>query len=238
MQMNHLKPAGSLSLKYGVKALLYGKPGSGKTPMLNTAPRPVMLATEPGLLSMRNSTIPTWDAYTPARIDEFFEWFTKSAEAKNFDTLGVDSGSQMAETYLSEELVKNKDGRAAYGKLSLRFMKWADELFFMPNKHIVMICKMMRAEVGKQVIAEGNAFTVEMVYQSQPYFPGQDLNVKMPHRYDEILYVDEARVPGQPKPVQAIRTKGTAEILARDRSGNLSELEPPNLTELFAKAMR
>ncbi len=36
----------------------------------------------------------------------------------------------------------------------------------------------------------------------------------------------------------AIRTKGTDEVLARDRSGNLGELEPPDLNALIAKAMQ
>lgn len=239
MQMNQLKPASSLALKFGVKAMLFGPPGSGKTPLINTAPRPLLLATEPGLLSMRNSNIPTWDAYTTARIDEFFAWFTKSAEAKNFDTLAIDSGSQLAEISLSDALEKRKDGRKAYGDMSQYCMGHFDDLFFMPNKHIVLICKMSREEVGKQVVAQGNAFAVEMTYQSQPYFPGQDLKVKVPHRYDEILYLNEAVVPGQgPKPVRAIRTKGTPEIMARDRSGKLAELEPPDLAALFAKVMQ
>lgn len=238
MRQKDLKPVSSLVQRYGVKAILYGQPGTGKTPMVSTAPRPVLLITEPGLLSIRQSQIQAWEAFTPQKIDEFFEWFINSREAANFDTLAIDSGSQHAEIILTQELKTNKDGRKAYGEMSRKVMEWYDKLFFYPQKHIVLICKQQRAEVGKQVVQVGGAFTVEMTYQAQPYFPGQDLNIKVPHRYDEILYVAEAQVPGQPKPVTAIRTKGTTEILARDRSGNLDELEPPHLGNLFAKAMQ
>jgi hypothetical protein len=237
MQQSNLKPAGQLAQRFGVKAILYGKPGTGKTPLMNTAPRPVLLATEPGLLSMRNSQVPTWDAFNPERIEEFFKWFFESKEAANFDTLGVDSGSQLAEIILAQEQNRQKDGRKAYGELSRRCMVYFDQLFFMPQKHIVLICKQTQAETGKTIVQANGAFNVEFTYQAQPYFPGNDLNVKVPHRYDEILYMAEATVPGQQRPVMALRTKGTAEILARDRSGNLAELEPPDLSALFQKAM-
>ncbi len=239
MNFKDLKPAGSLTQRFGVKAILYGQPGTGKTPMINTAPRPVLLASEPGLLSMRGSNVPTWEAFTPEKIEEFFKWFFESKEASGFDTLALDSGSQIAELSLAKHQRRCKDGRKAYGEMSLECMHWFDQLYYMPHKHVVMICKQMRAEVGKQVVSNGpgGGFSVEMTYQAQPFFPGQDLNIKVPHRYDEILYVGQAQVPGIAQPVTAIRTKASPEILARDRSGRLAELEPPDLSALFAKAM-
>lgn len=237
MNASQLRPAGQLIKKYGVKAIIYGQPGTGKTPMVNTAPRPVLLATEPGLLSMKGSTVPTWEAYTMPAVQEFFKWFTESKEAANYDTLAIDSGSQMAEISLAVHQAKCKDGRKAYGEMSLEIMRWFDQLYYMPQKHILLICKMMQAEVGKQVIQQGGAFVVEMTYQAQPFFPGKDLNIKVPHRYDEILYVAEAQIPGVQQPTIAIRSKRTAEIMARDRSGNLAELEPPDLKYIFNKCM-
>lgn len=237
MNLQSLKPAAQLAQRYGVKSILYGKPGSGKTPLITTAPNPVLLVTEPGLLSIRGSTLPTFDAYTPERIAEFFTWFFESKESSKFDTLAIDSGSQLAEIVLVQELNRQKDGRKAYGELSRRCMEWFDKLFFMQNKHVILICKQMQAETGKQVVKENGVFAVEMTYQAQPYFPGNDLNIKVPHRYDEIFYLADAQIPGIAMPQKAIRTKGTAEILARDRSGNLNELEPPNLADIFRKCM-
>jgi len=238
MQANQLRPAGQCAAQFGIKAILYGQPGTGKTPMLNTAPRPVLLACEPGLKSMRGSNLPTWEAYTPEKIKEFFDWFFKSKEVSAFDTLAIDSGSQMAEIYLAEQLVKQKHGMKAYGEMARQCMEYFDQLFFLPQKHIVLICKQQKAEVGKQLIRnDQGGFEVEMTYQAQPYFPGNELNIKVPHRYDEILYVGKAMIPGQRGEVTAIRTQGTTEILARDRSGQLAELEPPDLTALFNKAM-
>jgi len=223
--MNQLKPASQLAQQFGVKCLTYGGPGMGKTPLIKTAPRPVLCVVEPGMLSMRDATnLPAWDAYTPERIEEFFTWLFQSNEAKNFDTVGIDSVSQLAEIFLTQELKRNKDGRKAYGEMSRRVMDLVNGLYYLPNKHIYLI--------GKQATADENGVSTK-----RPYFPGQDLNVKVPHLYDEILHIGEANVPGMAKPVVAIRALPTFGIMARDRSGRLSEFEPPNLGDLFRKCM-
>lgn len=226
MQANQLKPASQLAQRFGVKALAYGPPGSGKTPIFNTAPRPVMCVVEPGMLSMRTSNIPCWEAYTAEKIDEFFDWLFTSREAAQFDSVGIDSISQLAEIILTQELdpKRNKDGRAAYGKMSIRVMKIVNALYYFPQKHVYLI--------GKQGV-EDNAG----IAYKKPFFPGQDLNVKIPHLFDEILRIAPVQFPGQPKAVTAIRCQPDFDCLARDRSGMLAEYEPPDLSALFKKAM-
>lgn len=231
MKASQLQPASQLARRFGVKCLAYGPPGVGKTPLVTTAPSPVLLVTEPGMLSMRNATnVPAWEAFgsdgepQPSRIDEFFDWLFRSNEAAQFQTAAIDSMSQLAEIYLKDYLKRNKDGRKAYGELSRKVMEFADGLYYKPNLHVYMIAKEVLEEDGNTPLR-------------RPYFPGKDLNVKIPHLYDLICRVAEAPIPGQPKPVVAIRTKPTYGILARDRLGNLAEYEPPHLGNLFNKCM-
>ena len=87
MDIRDLKAASEHAQNFGVKAIVYGPAGTGKTPILNTAPRPVLLATEAGLLSMRGSKIPTYEAYTSQRIDEFFKWFFNFSNSKSIKCL-------------------------------------------------------------------------------------------------------------------------------------------------------
>lgn len=225
MDMRSLKPAGNLAGRFGVKALAYGAPGTGKTPIFNTAPRPLLLAVEPGLLSMRGSTVPTYEAYTAGAIREFFKWFFESSETKNFDTLGADSVSQLAEIILTDKLLINKDGRKAYGDMSREVMEYLNKLYFFPQKHLYLICK-------QTTIEESGA------QKRRPYFPGQDLNVKVPHLFDEILHLGLHNIPGVVGPQKAFCTVEQFDLLARDRSGNLAAYEPPNLTDIFNKAMK
>lgn len=224
MKAQDLKPASTLALQYGVKTLCYGAPGAGKTPLINTAPRPVLCVVEPGMLSMRNSSVPCWPAFDAAKIAEFFDWIFRAPDSKNFDTVGIDSISQMAEIILTDELKKNKDGRKAYGEMSRKVMDYVNGLYFMQNKHVYLI--------AKQIIADDNGIS-----RRKPYFPGQDLNVKVPHLYDEILHLAKVQMPTMQQPVTAFRCNESFDTLARDRSGKLNELEEPNLTNLFKKCM-
>lgn len=236
MDARNLKPAGQLMQRFGVKAVCYGGPGSGKTPVVNTAPRPVMLVVEPGMLSMKGSKVPAFEAFTPALVDEFFAWFFNSNESRAYDTLAVDSVSQIAEIFLTRELGRCKDGRMAYGEMSKRVMAHLNALFYMPNKHVFLIGKQCNLEVGTKTISENGQFRIEPVRQKRIYFPGNDLDTKVPHLFDEVLHLDTVPIPGH-GPQKAFRTKEVPEIFARDRSGNLAEFEPANLTQLFAKCM-
>lgn len=220
MNERDLKPASTFAQRFGVKCIGYGPAGSGKTPLINTAPNPVMLMIEPGQLSMRNSNVPAFQATNWKLIQEFFKWFFESNEAKKYDTLCMDSASQMAQLCLEHYKSSISHGLKLYGVMAEECMVYLNKLFYMHQKHIYLICKMTKN--GEQ---------------RAPYFPGQELNVQVPHLYDGIFYIAPAQVPGIGE-TQAIRTRGTVDVLARDRSGNLADLEPPDLTALFKKAMQ
>lgn len=224
MKANQLQAAGSFARQYGVKMLGYGPAGSGKTPLINTAPNPVMMFCESGMLSMRGSNIPAWKAQTVAEIDEFFDWVFRSNETKQFDTIAIDSVSEMSEIILKAEQKSNRDGRRAYGQMASKMLDHLTGLYHLKNKHVYLI--------AKQAIAEE-----EGVPTKRPYFVGQELNIRVPHLYDLVAYIAKATITGVPTPQLAIRTASTFGVNARDRSGKLDELEPPDLTRLFAKAM-
>lgn len=224
MRYEDLRPARDFARNFGVKAVIYGPPGTGKTPIINTAPRPILLACEPGLLSMRGSTVPTYQAFTSDKIDEFFEWLFKSAESKNFDTVGIDSATQMAEIYLQGAQRTNKHGLAAYGEMARNTIKQLEGLYFMMYKHVYLIAK-------QEIINTDN------IRVKRPYFPGQQLPTEVPYKYDQILHLDIQNIPGAGHH-KAFRCVGTIDVMARDRTGNLAEFEPPNFGQLVTKAMQ
>ena len=234
MNINDLRPADDFAKQYGVKSLCYGPPGAGKTPLIKTAPRPVLLALEPGLLSMKGSNVPTWIAPTMKEVDEFFKWFFGSNESSNFDTLCIDSVSELAERIATEELNKksnsgNKvDGKAAYGAMSRKvYENYLQPLYMYPNKHIYLTAKRgIRDVAGME--------------KSVPYFPGRDLYTKIPHLYDNLIYLDEVMMQGQnglPTKVMAMRCRATPIIEARARSPQIAELEACDLGQFFQKCM-
>jgi hypothetical protein len=223
MNLSSLRPAKDFAINYGVKSIIYGPAGSGKTPLINTAPRPILMACEPGLLSMRNSMVPTFIASDAKRIDEFWEWVFNSNETKNFDTIGVDSVSQMCEIYLEKANKENKHGLAAYGQMATDVLKQLDKLYFLQYKHTYLIAKL---EVKNGAVGSF----------SRPYYPGQQLPVAMPHKYDQILHLDIHNVPSVGQ-VRSFQCAPTIDVMARDRTGQLNMFEEPDFGKLVQKAM-
>ena len=221
MQASDLRPAKEFALMFGCKAICYGPPGSAKTPTVNSCPRPVLLAVEPGMLSMRNSNVPTWMAPSKARIDEFFKWFELSAETKNFDTLAIDSISQMCNIALDES--KAKHGLAQYGEMADYVMPYLQRLYYMKEKHMFLIAKEELTSDGKR----------------RPAFPGQQLNGSsgVSHLYDCILRLAKVPIPNYGETL-AFQCNGTIDILARNRTGDLADFEPPDFGKIISKVMK
>ncbi len=218
MNAADLKPAREFAIKFGCKAICYGPPGSAKTPTINSCPRPVLLATEPGLLSMRQSNVPTWIGHTKARIDEFMKWFELSTEAKQFDTLAIDSTSQMCSIALDES--KAKHGLAQYGDMADYVMPYMKRLYFMQEKHCFLIAKEELTTDGKR----------------RPLFPGKFLPAEIPHLYDCILRLAKVPVPNVGETL-AFQCNGSIDVIARNRTGTLADFEPPDFTALIKKVM-
>lgn len=230
MNIKDLKPARDHANMFGCKAIIYGPSGSAKTPLVQTAPRPLLLSIEPGLLSMRNSDVPTYQAPDAKSIDAFFLWFFQSTETKSFDTLAIDSGSYMADVYLQSALKgtshagNKKHGMAAYGDMATNTMEHLRTLFYTKEKHVYLICKEELADVDYQSLR-------------RPYFPGKVLNIDVPFLYDFIIRLAKTNVPGIVGETLAFQCNGTMNIMARNRTGNLNDFEQPNFSKLVNKAM-
>lgn len=214
----------------GVKSIVYGSSGQGKTPLAaNTTPRPVLLITEPGTMTLRSCKAPAYEAYTVARIEEFFAWLHSSADAVNFDTVIVDSVSQMCETYITEGMANgSKTGGQAhgikvYGDMATTVMKHMMKLYFMPNKHCVLIAKEQKNEENG------------LIYH-RPYYPGKDLHIKMPHLFDLVMQLGKFSIPNYGEHL-SFKCNATFDAQARDRSGALAQFEAPDIGAIFNKCM-
>lgn len=226
MQASDLRPAGQLAQRYGVKILCFGPPGSGKTPAIRTAPNPVLLATEPGLLSLRGSTVPTWEAGTAERVEDFRKWFFSSTEAKKFDTICIDSVSQMAELYLERAHKNNAHGLKAYGVMSEDTFAFISALFYQREKHVYLTCK-------EEIMSDA---------WRRAYFPGKELNAKIPHLYDVILRSAYTMVPGVIGEQYAFLTTPSPNWFCRSRQNpdepaKLAPYEPQNIKAIIDKLM-
>lgn len=218
-----IRPAREYANLYGAKLLVHGVAGSGKTPLVNTAPNPLLLLTEPGTLSLRGSNVPAFEAYDGKTLEAVLEWMRGSREFGKYDTFAIDSVTQIAELYLkhAKEVLRISHGMQQYGYAAERTRAWVDFLYFLKGKNTYLIAKQAVLEVGG-------------INQLRPFFPGKDLNTYIPHLFDLILCLGEFVVPSVGV-TKAFKCQGSADILARDRTGKLAEYEPANLSYIIQK---
>ena len=111
----NIKRTGGLSTASGVKMLVYGQAGAGKTSLCRTLPAPIVLSAEGGLLSIQDADLPYIEITSIEDLREVYQWITKSAEAVAYQSVALDSISEIAEVVLSAEKKATKDpqiGRA------------------------------------------------------------------------------------------------------------------------------
>lgn len=226
------KPVSALAQNFGVKAVIHGGPGTGKTPLLLTAPDACFAFSEPGLRSIRNCQGPGVVIDTYLKMKDYLDWCTGSAEARRYQVKCFDSISQMAEIILAESESglyhggkAPKDPRQNYGEVATRMMGLMNQIFFAPNFHCIMIAK--RGSVESEGVAK-----------YRPYFPGEALNVKIPHLFDSVWSLERGNIPGVVGIHRFIRTAESPSVFARERSGNLAEFEQPDLAQLITKSMK
>ena len=70
-----------------LKVLVYGQAGAGKTSLIPTMPKPIILSAEGGLLSIAGSDIPFIEVTDMAALREAYAWLANSDEAKAFDSV-------------------------------------------------------------------------------------------------------------------------------------------------------
>lgn len=217
----NLKRTGGLSAN-GVKLLVYGQSGAGKTSLIRTLPNPVVLSAEGGLLSIQDADIPFIEIKTMDDLTEAYEWCKSSAEAGEFQSVALDSISEVAEVVLNYEKKQTKDPRQAYGTLAEQMTDIIRAFRDLPNKHVYFSAKMEKAsdEQGRVLF--------------NPAMPGKSLTQGIGYFFDEVLALRVER-DAEGKNVRALMCDTDGLWLAKDRSGKLEPWEAPDLGAIITK---
>lgn len=230
MSVTHLnlRPVGSFAQHTGVKGIIYGPPGTGKTPIICTAPEPVIFLIEPGALSVRSvKDIAGYAPRTVKELDDCIEWVLESKEAKQFQSFCFDSLSEMAAIKLQEIQAKSPSmhGLQQYGKAG----EWT----------IAHLRKLYHFKGGNVFFNAKQDNTVDGRGMMTPSYIGKMLPVEVPHLFDAVLHVEKINVTvdGKLEERTAFRTRETTgcQYSCRDRSGVLDEFEPADLTYIVNK---
>ena len=206
----------------GVKLLVYGNAGVGKTSLIPTLPTPVVLSAEGGLLSIADADISYVEVSSYDTLMEAYKWVTGSDEAKHFESIALDSISEIAEVVLNHEKKIAKDPRQAYGAMQEQMSDIIRAFRDIPNKHVYFTAKCEKAtdETGRILYA--------------PSMPGNKTGQQLPYFFDEVLAL---RVEKDQEGVaqRALMCDSDGIWQAKDRSGKLDTWEAPDLGAIIAK---
>jgi len=210
-----LKSTSTLSTN-GVKLLVYGQAGAGKTTLIRTLPNPVILSSEGGLLSIKDDDLPFVEINSMPVLHDVYRWLIGSDEAKDFQSIALDSISEVAEVCLANEKLNAKDPRQAYGEMQEQMARLIRAFRDLPGKHVYMSAKLEKSndEMGRVLYA--------------PSMPGNKTGQAMPYYFDEVLALRcEKDSDGNIQRGLFCQSDGLWQ--ANDRSGKLNQWEAPNL---------
>ena len=214
------------SSKNGVKCLVYGDSGIGKTRLCATAPNPLILSCEKGLLSVREYDIPVLQIDSIQDMDDAYTFITTDKDyMQHIETICIDSLTELAEIILAEAMAAISHGLQAYGEMAERVTelvkKWRDIEGF----NVVFTAQQ------QYFIDEANKVGMFL-----PSMPGKKLGPKLPYWFDEVfamkLMADE-----NGKQVPIVQTEKDFQYKAKDRSGALATAEYPDLSNIFTKIL-
>lgn len=224
----------------GVKCLVYGPSGYGKTVLNATMPRPLMISAESGALSLKKENlerlfgvghpmvcydVPIIKVTSADDLNDAYRWCTESPEAKNFDSIGLDSISEIAEVILNKLKANVKDPRQAYGEIIPRIQTLVRAFRDLPNKHVLVNAKM---EFQKDEATGINKYMASM--------PGAKLGQQLPYFFDEVFRYGVGK-DDKGQDYRFLQTQPDIQYDAKDRSGALAKMEYPFLTTIFNKIL-
>ena len=210
----------------GIKLVLYGASGSGKTVMAAAAPNPIIISAEKGLLSLADQDIPYMEVKTIKSLDEAYKY----CKDCDHDTIVIDSLSEVTQacldeftkTMLRESSTGKIDKRQAYGKIAEKIGNMIRNFRDLDGKNVIFIAKERKVEDDD---------TGTITYEA--YLPGKVLPFDLPYLVDEVFCLQITR-----KGERYIQTQGDFKRICKDRSGTLDNPERPDFQLIFDKIKR
>lgn len=206
--------------------LVYSRSGIGKTTLCATAPNPVIISTESGLMSLDDHEIPVIIVKTVQDLHDAHTFLTTTKKGKSFTTVCLDSISDIAESCLTDLKRESRDGRAAYGALNDSISALI-RMFRDMNCNVYFIAKIETYENDAGISCY------------RPSMPGKTLTNDLPFFFDVVLALrlkdeDDEDIDDDEK-IRYLQTKPSLTWEAKDRSRQLNKFEPPDLGVIFSK---
>lgn len=210
---------------HGVKMLVYGRAGTGKTTLCATSPSPIIISAEAGLLSLRNFKLPVALVKNIQDVRDVYQWCLTDASKSNIKTICLDSISEITEQCLAANKAKSKDPRAAYGDMATETIELVKQFRDLSGFHVLVTAK-------ETTVTD----SVTNVARAAPTAPGQQVGPALPYLFDEVFHAATDK-DNTGATYHYLRTHASFNAEAKDRSGALDEIEYPDAANIINKIM-
>ena len=204
----------------GIKVLVYGRAGVGKTTLCATAPAPLIISAESGLLSIADRDVPYIEIHSVDDLYEAYD-FATSEQAEAFQTICLDSISEIGEQILAQAKEDNKDGRKAYMDTQDKVTGLLRSFRDIPHKNVVFVAKQEKMQDDTGAIHFG------------PSMPSSKLSQNIGYFFDEVFCLNIGQ--DEEGSYRYLQTQPDTLYEAKDRSGKLDIIEKPDLVSVFNK---
>lgn len=220
-----------------VKMLVFGASGMGKTSLAKTMPKPLVISAERGLLSLGGTEIDFIDISVdlvkgqdgkehevsvplyerPAKLREVFEYLQTEDARKKYQSVMLDSLTEMAQGVRAQCEVSGKKGWEMWGLYSATMINLIKAFRDLPFYHVVFTCleEEDKDENGKRFYS--------------PAMPGTAAKEFLVPAFDEVFryYIVNGK--------RALGTEVQEAYKAKDRSGKLLPIESPDIGAVIRK---
>ena len=234
-----LQSSNQLATTNGVKMVIYGRSGMGKTMLSCTAPNPILISAESGLLSLKKENIErVWGANAPGITYELPVIVIKSLDdliaaevycrtdpiGQQFTSVCLDSITEIAEVVLANAKKQVKDPRQAYGELIDKMTMVIKSFRDLEGKHVLLLAKEERIKEDNGAVLAG------------PSMPGTKMGPATPYLTDEVFQLFVNQNPDGSS-YRGLRTQPDFTSNAKDRSGALDPVEFPHIGNIIDKIL-
>lgn len=215
-----------LAKNNGIKVLVYGQAGAGKTCLCATTPdhtRTIILSAEAGLLSIAGADIAVIEIKSIQDLMDAYGWLTQTEQGRSYEWICLDSISEMGEVILNTAKKQVKDPRQAYGEMQEKVEDLVRAFRDLPrNVYFTAKLESYQDDTG--------------VVRYQPALPGKKLGQALPYFFDEVFFL-RVEKDAEGNSVRYLQTVPDIKYHAKDRSGRLAERELASLAHIQAKIL-
>lgn len=213
----------TLQAKESTNILVYGESGVGKTTLCATVPKPLIISAEKGLMSISDKDLACVEVHSLKDIKEVYKRIKKHKDYAGFETICIDSISDIAEKILGNNMKEFADGRQAYGRMNTDVAEIIRLFRDLPH-HVYFTAKCSAREDANGVVRYKGSL------------PGKTLAMDLPYFFDVVLALRIGK--REKKTFRYLQTRKDTLWDAKDRSGTLDKNEPPNLQLIFDKILK